>query len=59
MWTTSARIRATVAGMNNRASLLGKLLKAKRKKKLGYKRMSEQMRTPTNRHHGNLTNWVF
>jgi hypothetical protein len=49
MWTTSARIRATVAGMNNRASLLGKLLKAKRKKKLGNKRMSEQMRAPTNR----------
>jgi hypothetical protein len=34
MWTTSARIRATVAGMNNGASLLGKLLKAKRKEKV-------------------------
>jgi hypothetical protein len=55
MWTTSARIRATVAGMNSGASLLGKLLKAKRKKKLGNKRMSEQMRALRDRQHGNMT----
>jgi len=55
MWTTSARIRATVAGTNNRASLLGKLLKAKLKKKLANKRMSGQMRAPTKRQHESLT----
>ena len=32
MWTTNARIRATLAGMNNAASVLGKLSAAKLKK---------------------------
>jgi hypothetical protein len=35
MWTANARLRATLAGLNNAAALLGELSAAKRKKKLG------------------------
>ena len=48
----NAQIRATLAGINNAASLLGKLSAAKRKKKLG-KGMSEA-RTHANKRHGNI-----
>jgi hypothetical protein len=54
MWTANARIRATLAGMNNAASLLEKLSAAKRKKKLSKKGLSEYMRALTNKRYGNL-----
>jgi hypothetical protein len=54
MWTANARIRATLAGMNNAASLLGKLWAAKRKKKLGRKGVSEATRALANKRHSNV-----
>jgi hypothetical protein len=55
MWTANARMRATLAGMDNAASLLEKLSAAKRKKKLSKNGLSEHMRALTNKRHGNLT----
>jgi hypothetical protein len=55
MWTANARIRATLAGMNNAVSLLEKLSAAKRKKKLSKKALSRHVRALTNKRHGDLT----